>query len=246
MGVCIKIPDVTFKNDIGIAEIEETPVVPDVPDTYPVTDTLKGLYYLGGTQDESLVDHSGNGNNATALGTITYADGYATFADSGVYNRIDTPVLTSVENKTTVVALFRVPTGLRPIASNYTANDAGYVLTNKIVRIVAGGAGANHNYNTGQINSQNFALIAFTLDRNGGRVVRDVNGSNNTLVTASVTPDAWTGTHVIGGYRSNMSMNDTADIALVAIHEGDVTDEQLQQIFAYVRWYGESKGLTIA
>jgi hypothetical protein len=40
-------------------------------------------------------------------------------------------------------------------------------------------------------------------------------------------------------------MNDNADIAFVSIHEGELIDAQLQQIFAYVRKYGEDNGLVI-
>lgn len=264
MGLYIKIPDVTFTKYIGIAEIEDEPIIPDVPDvpdeptvpdTYPVTDTLKGLYYLGGTQDESIADHSGNGNNATATGTITYADGYATFADSGVTNRMDTPVLTSPENQTTIVALFRVPTGIRSIASTYEANKGGFVFTNDrtYLRAVVDGtpnAGVNVCFkNAGgvaiSVGVENFALCALSINANSCRVVKDDNGSLVELLNTTENPCNWQNAIIIGGYKGNMSMNDTADIALVSIHEGDMTDEQLQQIFAYVRYYGESKGLTI-
>ncbi|MBR6728169.1 MAG: hypothetical protein IKM08_08235 [Clostridia bacterium] len=251
----MKIPDVTFKNYIGIAEIEETPVVPDVPDeptvpdTYPVTDTLKGLYYLGGTAADSVVDHSGNGNNATVKGTITYADGYATFTGTGTTNRMDTPVLTSYENNTTIVALFRVPTGNRSIVSTFDTNQGGFVFANSRAHINAAidgvGSGVNKVF-AHTVGADNFALCAISVNNDVCRVVKDANGTIEELLNYTGENICnWQNAVTIGGYRANVSWNDTADIALVSIHEGDVTDEQLQQIFAYVRWYGESKGLTI-
>lgn len=276
MGVYIKIPNVTFTKYIGIAEITDEPIVPDVPDvpvcehvydneydttcnkcgavrevdvpdTYPVTDTLKGLYYLGGTVDESLVDHSGNGNNATLVGSITTADGYATFTGTGTTNRMDTPIKTSVENKTTAVVMFRVPTGMRSIVSNYKgSNNYGFVFTNNRAYITADGNSGNKAFSATINSATNFAICAISIDVNSCRVVKDGNG---TLVELMNFTDGgiyqWTQTFSIGGYRSNLSMNENADIALVSIHEGEVSDPQLQQIFEHVRWYGESKGLTI-
>jgi hypothetical protein len=254
MGVYIKIPNVTFTKYIGIAEIEDEPITPDVPDvpdeptvpdTYPVTDTLKALYYLGGTQDESLVDQSGNGNNATVIGTgITYSDGYATFTGAGNSNRLKTELLPSVTDGITVVALFRVPTGKRAIVSNYKSGNAGFAFTNDRVEFVSGAAFSRGTFTA--INStDNFAICAWNINQNGYSAVRDVNGTLTELKSGNATVDDWTQPLCIGGYYTNISLNDTADIALVSIHEGDVTDEQLQQIFAHVRWYGESKGLTI-
>lgn len=246
MGICIKIPDVTFKNYIGIAEIEETPVVPDVPDTYPVTDTLKGLYYLGGTQEDSLVNHAEGGSNAGITGSIIATDGYATFTGGHRDARVDTNITTSVENKTTIVALFRVPTGERYIVSNYAASTPGVCFTNGRTTVFLGST-SNKTYST-VLNGENFVLCAWSVDGDGFTVVQDLSGTQRELLTYS-EPGCLTGftkPWVIGGCAANLSYNETADIALVAIHEGDVTDEQLQQIFAHVRWYGESKGLTIA
>ena len=228
----------------------------DIPTTYPVTDTLKGLYYLGGTQAESIVDRSDNGNTATVKGTITCADGYATFADNGVTNRLDTPVLPSTENKTTIVALFRVPTGIRSIASTFETGKGGFVLTNDrtyLRAIIDGTAntGANVRFtNAGgvaiAVGVENFALCAMSIDNNSCRVVKDANGSLVELLNTTENPCNWVNTISIGGNRTNMSFNDTADIALVSIHEGDMSDAQLRHIFAYVRnKYAVDKGLTI-
>lgn len=256
MGIAIKISDATFTKYIGIAEFtEDDPVIPDVPDTpdeptvpdtYPVTGTLKGLYYLGDTVDKSLVDHSGNSNNATAVGTITCTDGYATFTGAGTANRIDTHVNVPYGNKVTAVALFRVPTGTRSIVSNYKGNsNYGFVLTNSRVYATATVASNGGNKVFTAINSNNFAICAISVDTSSVRVVRDLGGAFKELLDIPLDVAEWTQAITIGGYLSNISYNDDADIALVSIHEGDVSDTQLKQIFAYVRNYGESKGLTI-
>lgn len=256
MGVYIKIPNVTFTKYIGIAEIEDEPIIPDVPDeptvptTYPVIDTLKGLYYLGGNANDSVVDRSGNGNKATVKGTITYADGYATFTDNGVTNRMDTPVLTSPENTTTIVALFRVPTGRRYIASTFETNKGGFALTNSraYLRAVIDGtvtAGANKDF-SGAVGASDFGLCAMSISANSCRVVKDANGSLVTLLNTTSTPCNWTNAITIGGAKSGLSYDAAADIALISIHEGDMTDEQLKQIFNYVRnKYAVDKGLTV-
>lgn len=255
MGVYIKIPNVTFTKYIGIAEIEDEPIVPDVPDvpdeptvpdTYPVTDTLKGLYYLGGTQDETLVDHSGNGNNASVQGAVTYADGYATFTGAPNANRINTPIQVSTTTKNTIVALFRVPTGIRHIASNLSNSTThlGFACSNGSVFVVAGGS-TNNNFQS-TINTSNFTIVAWSVDSDGVRVVRDVDGSVVEVMSKPLNVDAFTETLVIGGARQGLSWTADADIALVSIHEGDMTDEQLQQIFNYVRnKYAVDKGLTV-
>lgn len=258
MGVYIKIPNVTFTKYIGIAEIEDEPIIPDVPDEptvpdiYPVTDTLKGLYYLGGTADESLVNHA-NGDIVPTIpssATVTFADGYASFDGAMNADRISTNVNVSPENGVTMVALFRVPTGKRSILSTNqnSVTGKGVTFTNDRAYAYIGGTGGQHLYPNGSINTSNFVLCAFTASVDGVRAVKsENNGGVTELLTVAGVVDVWSASAgvTIGGGQQNLSYGDPADIALVSIHEGDVTDEQLQQIFEHVRWYGESKGLTI-
>ena len=256
MGIAIRIADATFTKHIGIAEIEDDPIIPDVPDeptvhdTYPVTDTLKGLYYLGGTEAESLVNHAEGGSNATVPSNSTFAvsDAYATFTGNEGSSRIATGITTAPTNKTTIIGLFRVPTGVRVIASNRAYQTSHITLTNWQASYRVGGTGSYTRFKDNQIinSDANFALLAMTANTDGCRVVRHSDGELVELANYSGGIDEWTTQQFfIGGAAANASENATADIALVSIHEGEMTDEQLQQIFAHVRWYGESKGLTI-
>lgn len=229
---------------LTIATTADGVVLPAIG-VYPVTDTLKGLYYLGGTQDDSLVDQSGNGNDATVTGTgVTFADGYASFTENGNLNRINTPILPTTDKKTTIVALFRVPTGYRSIVANYKSSNNGFIFTNYRVEVVTSGAFDKTAYPSA-INSNNFAICAWTIDQNGFQAVKDSGGDHTQLAAKEIAVDTFKQNIVIGGYYTNVSYNDNADIALVSIHEGELSDPQLKQIFAFVRNYGESKGLTI-
>lgn len=260
MGLCFKITNATFKKHIGIADIEENPIIPDVPDepaipdvpnepaipdTYPVTDTLKGLYYLGGTVEESLVNQSGNGDKATLIGSITLEESYATFTGAMNVNRIDTDVATPIESGVTMVALFRVPTGRRAIVSTYKASNGGFVFSNDYAFVATSDGGTNKGTYTDTNESSNFVICAFSANTEGLRVVKDVSGAIAEIYTADCEPRAYAQNVTIGGGRSNITMGDNADIALVSIHDGELTDAQLQQIFAYVRKYGEDKGLVV-
>lgn len=254
MGVYIKIPNVTFKKYIGIAEIEDEPIVPDVPDEpvlvtiddYPVKDsTLKGLYDLSGTQTEAIKDHSGNGNDATVVGTgVTFEGNFAHFTGANLENHIATGVSTSVANKTTIVALFRVPTGARSIVSNYSSTK-GFNFTNKMVYIEAVSNGGSKTFNDTTVGANGFAICAVSVDANGLRAVKYNNGALDELVSATTEPKACSTDFRIGGSPATTNPANDADIALVAIHEGAMTEAQLESICEFVKTYGEQNGLTI-
>lgn len=258
MGIAIRIADATFTKYIGVVEFTEDepdiPVVPDeptVPDAYPVTDTLKGLYYLGGTLDESLVNRKEGGTNATAGSGVSVNDGnpYATFTGTESSGRIMTGITTSADNTTTIVALFRVPTGKRLIVSNGASSKPHLTLSNKDVRYWKETVRSDVPFEGGDIvSTTNFALVALTASTDGLRAVKStVGGDFVTLASDNSGVDAWSATGFsIGGASVGFSYTDTADIALVSIHEGDVTDLQLKQIFNYVRnKYAVDKGLTV-
>lgn len=250
MGVYVKIKNVAFKNYIGIAEIEEEPIVPDVPDeptapeTYPVSDNLKGLYYLSGSQDNSVVDQSGNGNDATVEGEgVTFADGYAHFTGDPVANRISTPFVIAPETGATLVAMFRVPTGERVLLSNYKYMSGGFNFSNARVYISATENDGSKTFSA--VGRNGFAICALYIDADYCRVAKYSNGAISEIRSVTA-PMVMKNVNVcIGGGTSGAGMVGDADIAFVSIHEGNVTDEQLQQIFEYLKKYGESNGLTI-
>lgn len=261
MGVLIKIEGANF-NDKYIIEKVEIPDVPDEPvipveiEDYPVQDTLAGLYALGGTEEDTLVNHAPDPKNEqdeSLQGSYEVADGYVNFKGSKAgTNRMLTYIRSKLSSTVTLVALFSVPDGgsygNRVIMGNRgggtDASAVGVSMLNDCVRFATNGAITEKDYPT-PILSDNFAILALTIDPNGCRVVRYTNGSLTTLVDYEGAINAW-GTNAIQiGGDSSSNAYDPAKISLAAIHEGAVTDEQLTEICAFVKQYGEQKGLTI-
>lgn len=270
MGVLIKIDGVTFdpKNIIDTVEIPDEPIVPDepvVPVTiadYPVTDTLKGLYDLGGTAEASLVNHAPEPHvNTTAEkfdGTYAVADDYITFSGATNSTRMHTYLRLPLDHGLTYIAMFSVPTNARVLIGNRSAGGAatayGVTLRNDGVEFGNNGTYVIRTFPA--INSDNFAILAMTVDENGLRVVRYTNDAliaplyNSADDTDFVSIDKWaagsSGNAIgIAGYSQSGNAHYDADISLAAIHEGVLTDEQLTEICAFVKNYGEQKGLTI-
>lgn len=271
MGVLIKIDGATFNEKYIIDKVEvpdDEPVVPDEPivpvtiTDYPVQDGLKGLYDLGGTQEASLVNHAPEPHINTADekidGTYTVADDYIAFSGATNTTRMHTYLRLPLANSLTYIVLFRAPTNARVLIGNRSAggsaNSSGVSLRNDGVEFGNNGAYVARTFPA--INSDKFAILAMTVDENGLRVVRYTNDALSAPLYNSaddpdfVSIDPWltgsTGNAVaIAGYGMANNAGHDADIALAAIHEGVMTDEQLTEICAFVKAYGEQKGLTI-
>lgn len=233
MGLLIKINDASFTNHVGYV-------------SFPGSDALKCLLMLGGTNGDSIKDQSGNGNDGTIVGSIALSDKYATFSGSGVANRIDLPVVSTSEKTTTVVALCRVTDGLRYVASTYNANAAaGFSMTNNsIFAISDGNTNKNFVFNSA-LSKDCFNIVAWSINQSGCRVVRDVGGMPIEAISANDNIAEWGDNIVIGGCKANLSMNADLDLALVAVYEGEVTDDYLKEAFEYIRQYAERSGLAV-
>lgn len=219
---------------------------------YPVTDTLKGLYDLGGTQEASLVNHAPNATNTSDVtGTVVYADSYATFSGKANASRINTHIQIPLANTVTFVALFSVPTGRRPLIGNRIGTGtsaSGLDLLNTSVHTCTDSVSSAHDFKT-PINSSNFAILAMVADTNDYRVLRYSNGSLVLVDSYDGTISDWLANFdsmafKLGGDQTSNGY-DTAHISLAAIHEGAVTEEQLENICKFVYEYGTQKGLTI-
>lgn len=287
MGKLIRINGVTFdpKYILKTIELPDEPVIPDepiVPVTiadYPVQDGLKGLYDLGrydglGNENDPLENHAPNGTNAVLAdgNTWTVGDDYAIFSGKTNVSRVITNIQLTLENTVTFVALFRVPTGRRPLIGNRrgtgsTATNFGLDLLNTEVHLCVGGKAQAYAFDT-PINSDNFAILALRATTSGVMVDRYTNGVLTRVPFVSTTDgtkmdcyegvvDAWA-TNVtanvfkIGGNTLSNTDGD-AHISLAAIHEGDITggvegvtvEDKLLEICQFVKAYGEEKGLTI-
>lgn len=224
---------------------------------YPVQDTLKGLYDFGGTAEASVVNHAPTPHINTAdvalhkPENITISEDYCTFTGNTTTSKVLTYLRMPLANAVTAVALFRVPEGVREIVANSTGGSGvtsiGFSLLNDRLSFGVNGALTSRTFTA--INSDNFAILAVTVEPNGCRVERYTNGGLVNLVDFEGTVEAWqagsTGNaiQIGGGGKSNIYPD--ADISLAAVHEGVLTDEQLESICQFVKNYGEQKGLTI-
>lgn len=243
--------------------------------SYPVQDTLKGLYDLGSGEDgtnDSLANHAPNpvatGTPSINGDTHTVHEDYITFDGAGK-NRM-TPMLPThaLENGIALIALFsNDATGsiARPLISNRrataSARECGMALYNDRVAIAVEGEDTPATFTfKDPIYTDNFAILAFVGDTNGFRVLRYSNGAlANVEFKRGNAADAgeymeeyvgsvngWnTNVFQIGGDGTGNSFYTPTSISLAAIHEGVVTNKQLMQISQFVKAYGEQKGLTI-
>lgn len=267
MGVLIKIDGVTFDEKYIIKKVdvpEDEPIVPDepvVPVTiadYPVTNGLKGLYDLGGTAEATLVNHAPTPHINTAdeklESTVVVDEDCCTFTGAANKCRFLTYLRMPLENAITAVVLFRVQDGLRPILSNRTGGDTseavGVTIMNDRVLYGKDGNVEPSAISFAQINSNtSFAILAMSVSAERVDVYRYTNDALNNLGHFEGAVNPWltgsTGNAVqIGGTGKSDAYQD-ADISLAAIHEGVLTDEQLEEVCEFVKTYGEQKGLTI-
>lgn len=260
MGVLIKIDGVTFNEKYIIDKVdvpEDEPIVPVTIEDYPVQDTLKGLYDLGGTAEASLVNHApepqvNDGDEKLDSGCEVKED-YITFSGVANVGRMLTYLRLPLTNGLTYVALFSVPSGERLVLSNKGSKVACLSLSNKMAVIGKNNTTYGIPFDA-PINSNNFAIVALRATTSGVMVDRYTNGAlarvplvvDGTKVNAyEGVVDTWDNNAVqIGGAGTTASL-DTAHISLAAIHEGAMTDDQLTDICEFVKNYGEQKGLTI-
>lgn len=263
MGVLIKIDGVKFDDKYILKKVDvpeddtiapDEPVVPVTIADYPVTDTLVGLYDLGGTEEASLVNHAPephvNTNDENLVGTYTVEDGYIRFTGKLADTRMHTYIPSNLANGVTLVALFSLPNIAdgkhRAIISNRragTGTSTGLTLLNNGVQFDEGGTTITKP--VAFTISENFVVRAVTATPNGVRVVTYTDNGFETLLEYEGSITEWT-TNVwqIGGNGTGNTGED-ANIALAAMHEGDMTDEQLADICAFVREYGKQKGLVV-
>ncbi len=232
--------------------------------SYPVYDTsLKGLYDLGGTEEDSLANHATNGKTATFTGTYEADGASVKFTGKSNGNFLDTNLRIQPSNTVTTIVLFSVPTGHRTIfgcRSQSSPNAAGISVMNDMAIYCADGTSKPIDFHTA-INSNNFSILAMQASAQDGVGVCKVwQYKNGSLVPCADTyegvldniPGTVVTTWRVGGDKLSTTFAD-AYISLAAIHEGDITggaegvtvDDKLLEICRFVKAYGEQKGLTI-
>lgn len=231
MGVLIKCNDATFENTVGLAG-------------YPIIGTLKNLYYFGGTEANSTKDHSGNDNTGTVVGTITINTKTATFATSGTSNLIKAQNTTESITKVAAVALVK-KTGNRGIVC-CVDGSAGFAFGTE--RVLYKTASSYNNKNSIALPDANgFYPLAWTINDSGLAMYRlNSNGELATLASQSGDALVMDGSKInFGGMSYNFSATGTAEIAVCAYYEGDVTTTQLTDALNFLKNYGEANGLTV-
>ena len=167
-------------------------------------------------------------------------------------NRMLTYVPTTLTSEMiTLVALFSVPAGQtqsnRVIIGNRGGSTVpeqmGISLWNDGVRFGSNGSLTTKSF--AGINSNNFAILALTMDESHIRVVRYSNSGLTTLLEYEGHIEPWVNRYFVIGGDSTSTGGGTAYISLAAIHEGDMSEDRLKDICEFVKTYGKQKGLTI-
>lgn len=233
MGILLKVNDTTFTNTVGTAE-------------FPIIPQLKNLYYLGGTVAESLVDHSGNSNDGTVYGNgFTVSDNYATFSGDGATDGIATarPVPSGTTNIAAVALVKK--TGKRGIVAAI-GTSKGFAFGTERVMLKTSGAWIDKTFSLAD--GDGFYPMAWVATATDIKVVRlSATGGLATVFQTSggVLVPHETSPIKIGGTGTNYVMNGSADVAIAAFYEGEVSNDELISALLFCKLYGEKKGLTI-
>lgn len=233
MGILLKVNDTVFTNTVGTAE-------------FPIIPQLKNLYYLGGTVNKSLVDHSGNGNDGTVFGNgFTVSDNYATFSGNGVTDGMTTarPIPAGTTNVAAVALVKK--TGKRGIVSSVgTLNGFAFGTERALFKTSDTWVSANFSLADGD----GFYPMAWVITATDIKVMRlSATGGLATILQSSggvLVPHSTKGIN-IGCTGANYSMDGSADIAVAAFYEGEVSNEELINALLFCKLYGEKNGLTV-
>jgi hypothetical protein len=240
MGLRIIIPGATFTHHIGVL-------------SYPITDALTSLYYLGVDEDASVVNHAPDGAAAAVVGSVTYDANYGIFAGEGTSNHIQTDE-TDETPDATFVGIWRIPNpnvnSGRQIFSCYNGNQAGAsVVHNSMFQQSGGGVNAAVSFAGAGFSETDFHFRTGVIDgtdlhtytAHGGVVTLDNTGSL-TRGLQSTRPLRIGGDYYVAG---GAAYNDTAHIAMVSKHGVALTVEQLQAIYDYLTERYAKRGLTV-
>lgn len=267
MGKLIRIKGVTFDEEYILKTIElpDEPVVPDVPDVpdepvvpvsiddYPVQDTLLGLYDLGlydglGNDNNSLTNHAPephiNDTDPKLDVGCTVEEKWVTFSGASNKGRMLTYLPGNLANQITYVAMFST-SGWRMIIGNKGSAGIGLGMRSNDAVFGRNAVTVEPDYEGGSVYSDNFVILALTATTEGVRAFRYTNGQLTTLLDDKGVVDSWGSNKFQIGGDSTTTAYDPARISLAAIHEGAMTDDQLESICEFVKKYGEQKGLII-
>lgn len=241
MGVVIRLDDVEFENYVGVAD-------------YPILSSLKNLYYMGGSAELSLKDNSGNKNNGTAVGTITYNASDAVFADTATANKVTAQEINGSFEGITVIGLFKI-SGDRAIVSaggNGSVSDGMLSVSPSKILYCSDTDTNLRNINISLPSSNNYYIEAWVIEPTGHHVYIDYLGSGLTLIQSGTGTGNSVKVYknntkklVVGGSAENMSLNGTMNLAMCAFYNAAITQDQIKDAVAFMRVYGERKGFTI-
>lgn len=211
----------TFTHFLGAA----TPGV----DAFPYPDDLVGLYYFGGDQDRSIINH-GSGPDLTVTGTPVYNDFYVSLA-SGSY--FDTGILDQ-NNMTEVLIMKPIPTNgmgaYQDVAATPTTNSDGHfiVVTGTTARLGEGrGSGTWSQWGltiSSYITDRptEFFMLAGTVDQTAGQrrvfwgadgVLQQSSNASTAMVAASPARSV-----KIGGYSATLASQPLQAVGAMLYH----------------------------
>lgn len=235
MGILLKVNDTTFTNTVGTVE-------------FPIIPQLKNLFYFGDTVAKSLIDHSGNGNDGVVYGNgFTVSDNYATFSGNGTSDGLNANrIIPAGTTNIAAIALVK-KTGARGIfAALGASSGGGFAFGTERVMYKDSSAWVNGVFTFAD--GDGFYPMVWIVDSTGWKAMR--LSATGGLATISQKSG---GTFVpndrnamkIGCTGMNYAMDGSADIALAAFYEGEVSNEELINALLFCKLYGEKNGLTV-
>lgn len=231
MGILMKVNGTVFTNTVGVAD-------------FPIIPQLKALFFMGDTLEKSTMDKSGNSNSATVAGTVTVDEHYATFEGTGNANYFRCGnAVASDATKVAGIALVRKNNESRGVICADAANKGFAFCTNRIM-YKDSSAWRNLSFSWGE--DSGFYPLAWKIDETGIYMYRLTDNGLvlvNSVAGGTLVPNAINVR--IGGTQNNWTMNGTADIAVAAYYEGEITLDDLKDALMYCKAYGEKNGLTV-
>lgn len=217
---------------------------------YPVSDSLKSIFYLGTSSAACMVNWAPGGVAASRVGTsVSHLTGYSTFAGAeGGSNIIDTADYDDASAAVTKIALFS-NSGTKTAYGIYSGNNV-FVVTAADARAYGGGALKTLGYagTPPTYASPPFYFKALGYDPTE-QILRSYRGIDGVIYVSEIALTAPRATahtiETIGG-TGNAAFTGTLNIAAIAKHHKHLSVDQLTLIYAYWRFKFTKLGLVVA
>lgn len=223
----------------------------------PVSDGLVGWFHIGGTSAASIRNRAENGADAVVAGSPVFSTGYGTF--DGPTNRLDTTILDTTAITYLAVAKssqnFAVSTQRPMIVGAYGAIGAQFWGSCLIVTgtpsaapaaTIAVHGGRDDGASGSLIYSASLTVADFSAwtflagstkaeAAVGGRKIYDKTNGTSATATPATARVAHPSRTVQLGAASSGLIDGTADVAWAAIYNRELSEAEIDKIYAFVK-----------